>query len=58
MDDRQVGSVTGRKAVLLAGRQVEEHTRWMAGRYRVGDPGTRRTEIKGWVGDLRNASRF
>ena len=36
MDDRQ--------AALLAGRQVEEHTGWMAGGYGVVDPGARRTQ--------------
>ena len=28
----------------MTGRQVEEHTGWMAGRYRVDDPGARRTQ--------------
>ena len=28
----------------MTGRQVEEHTGWRAGRYRVGDPGARRTQ--------------
>jgi hypothetical protein len=35
MDDRQI--------TLMAGRQADEHTGWMTGRYGVGVPWAKRT---------------